>query len=115
MADTSTHARSTRRELAPEPDRGQAAVLIVTVLAVLLVVFVLAIAAMGRITIDRTRAQTAADAAALASLDGGASEATELAARHGAEVVSWTQNDFEVTVVVRLADVTATARATNAP
>ncbi|WP_040492945.1 pilus assembly protein TadG-related protein [Ilumatobacter nonamiensis] len=96
-------------------DRGQAAVLVVSVVAVLLVVFVLAIATMGRTSIDRTRAQTAADAAALASLDGGAGSAADLAARHGAEVVSWSQHGDEVLVVVRIGDVRATARASDAP
>ncbi len=91
--------------------------LVLTVTAVLLVVIVLAIAAMGRTTIDRTRAQTAADAAALASLDGGRPAASAYARRHGAEVVEWFAGPepFEVTVVVRVGDTTATARASNAP
>lgn len=98
-------------------DTGQAAVLVLTVTAVLLVVIVLAVAAMGRTSIDRTRAQTAADAAALASLEGGRAAATIYAERHGAEVVEWFigPEPFEVTVVVRLGDTTATARASNAP
>lgn len=98
-----------------DSDTGQAAVLVVSVVAVLLVVTVLAIAALGRTSIDRTRAQTAADAAALASLDGGPGAAADLAARHGAEVESWSHIGAEVVVVVRIGDVRATARATNAP
>ncbi len=98
-------------------DTGQAAVLVLAVTAVLLVVIVVAMAAMGRTAIARTRAQTAADAAALASLDGGRSAASVYAERHGAEVVEWFAGPepFEVTVVVRLGDTTATARASNAP
>lgn len=71
----------------------------------------------GGIAQDRARAQTAADAAALASLDGGAAAAHDYAARHGAAVISWSHGpgDHEVTVRVRLGDSTATARASNAP
>ena len=98
-------------------DTGQAAILVVAVTAVLLVSIVVAVAALGRASIDRARAQTAADAAALASLDGGRSAADSLAHRHGASVVSWFRGPgvAEVTVVVRLGDTTATARASNAP
>ncbi|MFT6291494.1 MAG: hypothetical protein ACJAR2_002096 [Ilumatobacter sp.] len=105
-----------RRPLRP-PDRGQAAVLVVAVAAALLVTMVVALASMGRTTIDRTRAQTAADAAALASLDGGRRAAMDLAAHYEAVVVTWSRGPGvgEVSVVVRLGEVTATARASNAP
>ena len=96
-------------------ERGQAAVLVITVVAVLLVVFSTAVASMGRHTIDRTRAQTAADAAALAALDGGVAAASYLAARHGAVLTAWEVSGFEVTVTVRLGDDSATARATDTP
>lgn len=88
--------------------------LLVVVTAVLLVVVLLAIATMGRTMVDRTRAQTAADAAALAGLDGGPSAASRLAARHGAQVIAWSERGDVVTVTVRLGDTTATARATDA-
>ena len=100
-------------------DPGQAAVLVITVAAVLLVAVVLALGVMGRTAVDRTRAQTAADAAALASLDGGRSAAVSLAQQHGASVVTWFRGpgpaEVTVTVTVRLGDTTATARASNAP
>ena len=98
-------------------DRGQAAVLVVTVAAALMVAVVLALGAMGRTAVDRTRAHTAADAAALASLDGGRAAAVDLAQRHGASVLTWFRGPgpFEVTVTVRLGETTATARASNAP
>ena len=101
----------------PTNDVGQAAVLVVTVSAVLLVAIVLALGAMGRTAVDRTRAGTAADAAALASLEGGREAAETLASRHGATVVTWFRGPgpSEVTVTVRLGDTTATARASNAP
>lgn len=96
-------------------DRGQAAVLVSVVVAVLLVVIVSAMATMGGTAVDRTRAQTAADAAALASLDGGSTAAVDLADRHGAEVVSWSRSGSEVTVVVQIGVIRAIARASDAP
>jgi hypothetical protein len=96
-------------------DGGQAAIVLVAVVAVLMVTMSVAAATMGRTTIDRTRAQTAADAAALAGLDGGVAASSQLAARHGATVVAWTEDGHEVTVKVRVGDTTATARATDAP
>lgn len=98
-------------------DRGQAALLVVCVSAVLLVAVLAAAASMGRTVIDRQRAQTAADAAALASLDGGQNVAVDLATRHGGTVVSWRvgPGSNEVTVVVRVGAATAIARASDAP
>lgn len=98
-------------------DRGQAAVLLVIAASVIFLVTTTALVVLGGRVVERTRAQTAADAAALVSLDGGRTSAEELAARHGAELVSWVRGpaDGEVTVVVRLGGARATARATNAP
>lgn len=98
-------------------ESGQAAVLVVGVAAGLLVAMLIALGTMGRTTLDRTRAQTAADAAALASLEGGRSSASSLAARHGAVLVEWYEGPGpdEVTVTVRLGETSATARASNAP
>lgn len=91
--------------------------MVLAVSAALLVVFMTALATMGRTSVERTRAQTAADAAALGSLDGGRGAAASLASEHGATVVSWSEGPgpHDVTVTVRLGDVTATARATDAP
>jgi hypothetical protein len=98
-------------------DRGQAAVLLVMVASVIFLVATTALVVLGGRVVERTRAQTAADAAALASLHGGRPSAEVLAAHHGAEVVLWVRGpvDGEVTVVVRLGGARATARATNAP
>lgn len=68
----------------------------------------------GHVT-DRTRAQSAADAAALAGVTGGVGVATGLAERHGATLVSFVDHGDRVTVTVRLDDSTATASATDAP
>ena len=118
MSNQQQTASLTRRDgRSPSNDRGQAAVLVITVSAVLLVAIVLALGSMGRTAVDRTRAHTAADAAALASLEGGRAAAVLLAHRHGASVVTWFRGPgpSEVTVTVRLGDTTATARASNAP
>ena len=100
-----------------ERDRGQSAVLLLVVVAVMGVALVAALASFGGAIQERSRAQTAADAAALASLDGGRGVAADFAAQHGATVVSWVRGPgpYKVTVVVRVGDATAIARASNAP
>jgi hypothetical protein len=96
-------------------DRGQAAVFLVIVLSALFVVSIAALAAMGGDIVDRTRAQTAADAAALASVADDRGAADAIARTFGAVVVSWARDDADVVVVVRVGDATASARATDAP
>ena len=98
-------------------DRGQSAVLVLVITATLGAALLAALVDFGGMTQDRARAQTAADAAALASFDGGRVVAADLAERHGGVVVSWLlgPGEHEVTVVVRVGDSTATARASNAP
>jgi len=56
-------------------DRGQSAVMLLIVAAALGAALLLAVVDFGGIVQERARAQTAADAAALASLDGGRSAA----------------------------------------
>jgi len=98
-------------------DRGQATLLVLIVATALCVSSATAMAGFGAHLIDRARAQTAADAAALASLTGGSSAAHTLAQRHGATLVEFSRGPDvgQVSVVVRLGDVTATAAATDAP
>ena len=98
-------------------DAGQSAAFLLVVVVAVGIALMSALVEFGAIAQQRARAQTAADAAALASLDGGAPAASTYAARHGATVVSWTRGPgpHQVTVVVRLGVATATARATNAP
>jgi hypothetical protein len=98
-------------------DQGQAALLFVVVCTALFVASVMALSVFGSHVVDRTRAQSAADAAALGSLDGDRAVAAALAERHGGVLVDWSQGPgpFEVTVVVRVGDVTATARASDSP
>jgi len=98
-------------------DRGQATLLVLIVSTALCVALATAMVGFGGQLVDRTRAQTAADAAALASLTGGSGAAQMLAQRHGATLVEFTRGPGvnQVRVVVRLDDVTATAAATDAP
>jgi hypothetical protein len=98
-------------------DAGQSAAFLLVVVVAVGIALISALVEFGAIAQQRARAQTAADAAALASLDGGAPAASTYAERHGAIVVSWIRGpeSHQVTVVVRLGDTTATARATDAP
>lgn len=91
--------------------------MVVVVAAVLLVAVTAGLVRLGETGVARTRAQSAADAAALASLDGGRPAAEALASANGASVVSWRRGPgrHEVTVVVEFDGVSATARATDAP
>lgn len=98
-------------------DRGQSAVMVVMVVAAMGVVLASALVDVGTTAGQRVRAQTAADAAALAALDGGADAGARLAAANGGTLVSFRRGPEQhtVTVEVRVGDATATARATNAP
>jgi amino acid transporter len=98
-------------------DRGQAAVLVLILATVLFMAMSTAVVVLGGHVIDRTRAQTAADAAALAALVGGPEAARTLARRHGAVVVSITfeAESGRVTVDVRIGTATARAAASDEP
>ena len=99
-----------------ERDRGQAAVLVLVLATVLFVSMSVALVDVGGRMIDRTRAQTAADAAALGAIVGGREAAARLAQRHGATLVSFARGPDarRVTVVVRLGTATADAAASDA-
>ena len=64
---------------------------------------------------DRARAQTAADAAALAATTGGRPAAARLAAGNGATLVGYVEVGDVVTVVVDVDGERATARASDGP
>ena len=97
-------------------DRGQA-VPLVLVAVVMTVVATLAIASLGRSVVDAGRARTAADAAALAGVEGGQAASARLATEHGATIVSWSSTGppdaVTVTVTVRVGTARATAAASN--
>lgn len=90
-------------------ERGQALPLVALVL-VLVVVVSLLLAAIGDAVIDRSRAQTAADAAALAGAAEGRAAAERLATANGAILVSFDPGP-PVEVVVEIDGRRARARA----
>lgn len=114
----STHddlqARSIRYEPARRRDHGSA-VLAVAIAVVLVFTTAVATTELGLAMVHRQRAQHAADAAALAGLDGGAAGAARLAQANGARLVAFARTGAVVTVTVALGDATATARATDGP
>ena len=98
-----------------EHDRGNAVLVILAVVA-LAAACTMALARMAVTAAHRDDAQTAADAAALAATTGGRAAAERLATANGAVLMEYRRLDeVTVEVVVRCADVTATARATRAP
>ena len=95
-------------------DNGQAVVLLLAVV-VMAALSVVAVGVFGQRIVDRGRAQTAADAAALAATAGGRSAAQRLATSNGAVLVGYSEAGDAVTVVVELGGERATARATDGP
>ncbi len=95
-------------------DSGQAVVLMLAVVA-MAALSIVAVGVFGERIVDRGRAQTAADAAALAATVGGRSAARRLAADNGAHLVSYSEIGDVVTVVVDVDGERATARATDGP
>jgi len=93
---------------------GQAVMLAAVVLATVAVLVLMAVARFGAHTVERTRARTAADAAALAGLVGGRPAAVRMAAAHGATITEWSVDGDDVTVEVHLGGARAAARATDA-
>lgn len=89
--------------------------MLMAVVVVLAALVAVGLAQAGAVVVDRQRAQTAADAAALAGLSGGRVAAQQLAASNGAALMSYDQDEFEVTVVVRFGQVSARARASDGP
>ncbi len=98
-------------------DRGQAGVLVLIVSAVLFVSLSAATVTFGARLVDRTRAHTAADAAALGAVVGGHGAALTIAQRNGATLLTFTRGPGErdVRVVVRVGTATASAAATDEP
>ncbi|HUG00047.1 MAG TPA: hypothetical protein VMM60_18120 [Ilumatobacter sp.] len=97
--------------------RDQGSMFVLTVLAAIAIIsaVVIAVVPFANDLFDRQRAQAAADAAALAGVNGGRSESVDLASANGATLVAWEQNGRTVTVTVARGDATATARASAEP
>jgi hypothetical protein len=84
---------------------------LVALLFVIVAGALLALGHLGALVADRSRAQTAADAAALAGATDGEGRARMVAARNGAEVRSYASDGAAVEVVVRVGSAEASARA----
>ena len=91
-------------------DRGQAVPLAVAMMALVAVALV-AFVPFGAAVVERARARTAADAAALAGAADGEDAARELAEDNGGELLDFETRGDEVRVRVRVGDVDAYARA----
>mgnify|MGYP006312788117 CR=1 FL=1 len=96
-------------------DRGQAAITAVLLTAALLTGAVAASLELGDRVVDRRRAQSAADAAALAGAADGPSAARHLAAANGAQLRAFRIVGDAVVVTVSVDAAVATARASTAP
>ena len=99
-------------------DKGQAVLLMVAVVASCALLAV-AVGSLGVSLRERQQAQTAADAAALGGVDGGAPAAAAIAEANGAELTSFDRipsgAGWTVTVTVSVGEASASARATNGP
>jgi Flp pilus assembly protein TadG len=78
---------------------------------VVLVLGMLVVGRVGRAVVERARARTAADAAALAGVRDGREAAGDLAARNGGRLATYVESGTEVEVTVRVGDEQASARA----
>lgn len=98
------------------PDRGQAVVLLLALVAVVAVIAV-GVGRLGMQVVHQQRAQTAADAAALAGVMHGRPAADRIAARNGATITAYrvSADGLTVTVAVVVGGEHASARATRAP
>ena len=96
-------------------DRGSAFVLTVLVGLALTAAVMLALVPMLQGLVDRQRARSAADAAALAGVTGGQHAAAAIAEANDAVLVAWSQMGDEVLVTVVVGDQRVAARATDAP
>ena len=95
-------------------DHGQAVVLLLAVV-VMAALSVIAVGDFAARVVDRGRAQTAADAAALAATSGGRPAAQRLASSNGGRLISYDESGDAVIVVVEVGGERATARATDGP
>jgi hypothetical protein len=95
-------------------ERGQAAPLVLGLVAVA-VVALMALVPLAQAAHQRAAARSAADAAALAGAAEGETAAREIAAANGAELVGWRAAGLDVWVVVILGDARAEAKARRDP
>lgn len=91
-------------------ERGSGLVLVALSLGLVVVMSLLLVLVTERV-VDRSHAQSAADAAALAGAAGGESEAVAFAQENGATLLSFSSNGSEVSVRIELDGVVAHANA----
>ena len=91
-------------------ERGAVTVLVAACMVVTALVL-LRVVRLGTAAASRAKAQSAADAAALAGVVEGRNGAAELASVNGGVLTDWVDNEDEVQVVVTVDDAQATARA----
>ena len=95
-------------------DAGQAVVLVLAV-AVVVVLCMVAVGRFGSRVVRIEQAQVAADAAALAGVDGDRAAASAIAAANGGTLVAFRVIGDDVLVTVVVEGVRASARASRAP
>ncbi|MBU3689496.1 MAG: hypothetical protein B7C54_06405 [Acidimicrobiales bacterium mtb01] len=93
-------------------DRGQAGILCLAVIAVLLIA-TQQMVRLGGTVADAARAQSVADAVAVAAVQSGEAIATRIALRNDAEVESIVERPGAIEVVVNVGGVLGRARASN--
>jgi hypothetical protein len=101
-----------RREAGRTRGDGGQAVPLAAALVALAAALVLGMGVLAGDVGDVGRARAAADAAALAGVEGGRPAATRLATANGATLVAWARDGVDVVVTVRVGRAAATARAT---
>jgi Flp pilus assembly protein TadG len=95
-------------------DTGQAVVLCAA-LGVIAALVGVGVVEVGSAMLDRQRAHTAADAAALAGVSGGRTAAAEMAQRNHATLVQFSRTGSDVVVIVVVGAANAIARASDGP
>ncbi len=96
--------------MATRREHGQTVPLMAVVIALIAAILVV-VGRVGVLVVDRSRAQAAADAAALAAIHGGRPAALEMAVQNHGTLVSYVERRGSVEVRVRVGRATASARA----
>jgi hypothetical protein len=104
-------ARSDRSRCRGRGDAGQVGIALALVVTAAATLMILATSALGRTVVDRTRARTAADAAALAGVTGGEPAARQLAEANGGVLEAFTSAGVAVEAQVRVGTARASSRA----
>ena len=96
-------------------DRGAAMVLTILIALAIVGGATVSVVPVLDTLLDRQRAHSAADAAALAGVTGGQGAAVDIAAANGGVLVGWSREGRQVTVTVQVGEHRVTARATDEP